>query len=166
MLTQVFTTSDTPYGGRSPLWKKQMGLQQENADYPKWLVLGDEDLIEVVFPIVPDVFERYPKPRCRDDCLGLPRPCPYVSCWWHTYLDLKPNGEVVYNWGNRPVEDIPYWGSCVLDLADGGGIEEEELSEVLGMEIGAFRRFYESILRKLRHHKYADAFVGCFSPLT
>ncbi|NUQ78861.1 MAG: hypothetical protein HUU21_35500, partial [Polyangiaceae bacterium] len=32
----------------------------------------------------------YYKPRARGECVDGPRPCPYVSCQHHLYLDVSP----------------------------------------------------------------------------
>src|SRR5687768_4676303 len=37
--------------------------------------------------IYPDDTER---PQTRAECQGVPRPCPYVSCSHHLYLDVNP----------------------------------------------------------------------------
>ena len=58
------------------------------------------------------------RPRVRADCVDGPRPCPWVGCRHHLYLDVKPNGSIVLN---RP--DLEPWEldeSCSLDVAERG----------------------------------------------
>jgi hypothetical protein len=54
------------------------------------------------------------RPRTRGEC-GTQRPCPWVSCRYHSYLDVKPNGNIKINW-HGAIEDMS--DSCVLDLAE------------------------------------------------
>lgn len=65
---------------------------------------------------------RVERPATRGECLaGGPhaeRPCPWVGCKHHLYLDVKPNGSIVMNFPDVDVADMPV--SCALDVADRG----------------------------------------------
>jgi len=65
---------------------------------------------------------RVERPATRDECLaGGPhaeRPCPWVGCKHHLYLDVKRNGSIVMNFPDVDVADMPV--SCALDVADRG----------------------------------------------
>lgn len=37
------------------------------------------------------------RPRTRADCIGRPRPCPWVSCKHHLLVDVTPAGGIVVN---------------------------------------------------------------------
>lgn len=70
------------------------------------------------------------RPVTRADCANVPRPCPFVGCRWNTYLeghgkDLKITAPHRYPW------DVPPGESCVLDIAEGGPVTLERISEVL-----------------------------------
>lgn len=55
------------------------------------------------------------RPRTRADCMDGPRPCPWVGCRHHLYLEVKPNGSIVLN---RPgLEPWELEHSCSLDVA-------------------------------------------------
>lgn len=65
--------------------------------------------------------ERLPKyhtPKFRSECPGV-RPCPYVSCKYHLYLDADEDGTLKINFPtldpSTPNE------SCALDIAERGG---------------------------------------------
>lgn len=57
------------------------------------------------------------KPRTRGECSDVPRPCPFVSCKYHLYLDVNPaTGTIKYNHPNIPPDLMSE--SCALDVAD------------------------------------------------
>ncbi len=59
------------------------------------------------------------RPRTRGECKGGARPCPYVSCRHHLYLDVNPTtGTIKFNYpGVEPDELVE---TCSLDVADRG----------------------------------------------
>jgi hypothetical protein len=71
----------------------------------------------------------YERPRTRGDCFGGERPCPFVGCKYHTYLDVTPVGSLVIN--HPDVDPAELKASCSLDIADGGGITLEQVGAVL-----------------------------------
>ena len=68
----------------------------------------------------------YWKPTSRADCVDMERPCPYVSCKYHLYIDVhSQRGSIKMNF-----TDIEVWEmteTCALDVADRGGITLEEV---------------------------------------
>ena len=68
------------------------------------------------------------RPQTRAECEGGARPCPYVSCVHHLYLDVsEQTGAIKMNF-----PDLEPWElteSCALDVADRGGLT---LDEVVG----------------------------------
>lgn len=105
------------------------------------------------------------RPCVRADCADVPRPCPFVSCFWNTYLDLQEDGALVVNWAQCEPEEMEPWGSCVLDIADDGGISDENLMIVLGLTAKEVSSIYEIAMRKLRHYAVADR-LGVFRSTT
>ena len=62
----------------------------------------------------------YEKPRTRAECAEGPRPCPYVSCKHHLYIDVSARtGAIKLNFPDLEVWDLGE--SCALDVADRGG---------------------------------------------
>lgn len=54
------------------------------------------------------------------DCMGGPRPCPFVSCEKNTYLSVGIGGAINLTWPDKQPEDVdPEW-SCVEDIARRG----------------------------------------------
>lgn len=64
------------------------------------------------------------RPRTRADCLHGPnavRPCPWVSCRWHLYLDVNPEtGSIKLNFPDKEVWELEH--TCALDVADQEGL--------------------------------------------
>ena len=61
------------------------------------------------------------RPKVRADCVNGPRPCLFVSCKHHLYLDVNPEtGSVKLNFPDKEIWDLKY--TCALDGADQGGI--------------------------------------------
>src|SRR5688500_3841848 len=62
----------------------------------------------------------YWKPRTRAECAEGPRPCPFVSCKHHLFIDVSPRtGAIKLNFPDLEVWDLGE--SCALDVADKHG---------------------------------------------
>lgn len=95
------------------------------------------------------------RPASRADCARVPRPCPYVGCVWNTYLqehgrDVKVTAPHLNPW------DVPPELSCVLDMADRGGMTLEQVAEVLNCTRERIRQVEFAALEKL-HKRCKDA---------
>jgi hypothetical protein len=87
------------------------------------------------------------RPKTRSDCFGGPRPCPYVSCRYHTYLDVTEAGGLVIS---RPDVDVAeLTASCSLDVADRGPVTLAEAGKVLNFTQERARQVEATALRKL-----------------
>lgn len=53
-------------------------------------------------------------PKTRAECPPF-RPCPYVSCRYHLYLEVKENDRIRLNFSGIPLEEMPW--TCALDEA-------------------------------------------------
>lgn len=72
------------------------------------------------------------RPRTRTDCRGTHRPCGYVGCKYHLYLDVNPETGTIHL--NYP--DLEPWElaeSCSLDVAERGGVTLEEVGEIMNL---------------------------------
>ena len=76
------------------------------------------------------------RPSKRADCLpggrNECRPCPYVGCKHHTFLQVLEDGRIQFNHPDG-VEPWEIEETCVLDQADHGGLYLGEAAPILGM---------------------------------
>src|SRR5579859_8163214 len=57
------------------------------------------------------------RPRTRSECREEARPCPWVACKHHLYLDVNPEtGSIKLNFPDLEPWEIAH--SCALDVAD------------------------------------------------
>jgi len=73
------------------------------------------------------------RPQTRGDCAHGPRPCPWVACKYHLYLDVNPKtGSIKLNYPQVAPDQLDRLAeTCALDVADHGGITLEEVGERL-----------------------------------
>lgn len=84
------------------------------------LTLEDEDLL------------RSHRPQTRSDCAAGPRPCPFVSCKHHLYLDVNPEtGSIKFNFPHLEPHELEH--SCSLDEADKLGLTLEEVGDLMAL---------------------------------
>jgi len=89
------------------------------------------------------------RPVSRDLCATGTRPCPYVSCKHHLYLDVNPDtGSIKLNFPDLEVWEMAE--TCALDVADRGGITLEEVGEILNLTRERIRQVEVKGLQKLR----------------
>ncbi len=90
----------------------------------------------------------YWKPRRRTECAEGPRPCPYVSCKHHLFVDVSPKtGAIKLNF-----PDLEVWQmgeSCALDVADRGGTTLEDVGAIMNLTRERIRQVEVRALAKL-----------------
>lgn len=92
--------------------------------------------------------EDYWKPRAREECLDGPRPCPFVSCRHHLFIDVSPRtGAIKLNFPDLEVWDMGE--SCALDVADRGGTTLEDVGAIMNLTRERIRQVEVKALAKL-----------------
>jgi len=90
-----------------------------------------------------------PRPVSREECRGEARPCPWVACKHHLYLDVNPEtGSIKINF-----PDLEPWelkDTCALDVAERGGITLEEVGEIMNLTRERIRQVEVRGLLKLK----------------
>ncbi len=100
-------------------------------------------------------FMEYDRPATRAECLGGERPCPFVSCKYHLYLDVNPEtGSIKLNFPHLEVWDMA--DTCALDVADRGGITLEEVGEIMNLTRERIRQVEVRGLLKLKMTAASD----------
>ncbi len=98
----------------------------------------------------------YFKPTARSQCLGTERPCPYVSCKHHLYLDVSPRtGAIKLNFPDLEVWEMKE--TCALDVADRGGTTLEDVGAIMNLTRERIRQVEVRALAKLEALKDMDA---------
>jgi len=94
-------------------------------------------------------YMEYRRPKTRVECRDGIRPCPFVSCRYHLYLDVNPvTGTLKLNFPGLKVWEMPF--TCALDVADMGGRTLEEVGQILNMTRERVRQLESSALKTLR----------------
>ena len=102
--------------------------------------------------VYPDWIER---PVTRADCIDMPRPCAFVSCKFHLYLDVNPQtGSLTINFPDLEPGDLAV--TCALDVADEGGKTLDEVARALNLTRERIRQYEVVVLRKIKHATNAD----------
>lgn len=98
--------------------------------------------------------EQYPeqdywRPTMRGECHEMERPCPFVACKYHLYIDVHPvRGSIKINF-----PDVEVWemtDTCALDIADRGGITLEEVGQIMNLTRERVRQLETQGLAKLQ----------------
>jgi hypothetical protein len=93
--------------------------------------------------------EDYWRPKLRGDCAEMERPCPFVACKYHLYIDVHPvRGSIKINF-----PDVEVWemtDTCALDIADRGGITLEEVGQIMNLTRERVRQLETQGLAKMQ----------------
>ncbi len=102
--------------------KRSKTLKPKRLTPQEWLEWGEE------MSSLPSL-----RPQTRAECRDMPRPCPFVGCRFHLYLDVNPrNGNVKYNFPDKEPWQLEV--SCSMDVAEAeGGVTLEEIGQVMNL---------------------------------
>jgi hypothetical protein len=103
------------------------------------------ELGRLLYPEVEDVV----RPKTRGDCIDGERPCPFVSCKHHLYLDVSARtGAIKLNFPDLEVWEMTE--TCALDVADRGGTTLEEVGAIMNLTRERIRQVEVKGLAKLQ----------------
>jgi hypothetical protein len=102
--------------------------------------------------LFPDNGETIPQTRaaCEPGGENEQRPCPYVRCKYHLYLDVDPKtGSIKLNFPKLEVSELTH--SCALDVAkeNPDGITLEDLGKILMLTRERIRQIEARSLKKI-----------------
>src|SRR5580658_5853300 len=88
------------------------------------------------------------RPVTRADCVNGERPCPFVSCKHHLFLDVSARtGAIKLNFPDLEVWEMTE--TCALDVADRGGTTLEEVGAIMNLTRERIRQVEVKGLAKL-----------------
>jgi hypothetical protein len=88
------------------------------------------------------------RPKSRAECQNAPRPCPFVSCAHHLYLDVSPTtGSIKFNFPDLEVDEMTE--SCTLDIADREGQTLELVGTIMNITRERIRQIEVNALAKI-----------------
>jgi hypothetical protein len=88
------------------------------------------------------------RPTKRSQCVDGPRPCPWVSCRYNLYLDVRGDGILRFNFPGKEPHEV--FQSCALDLAEDGLRTLEQVALLMGMSKERARQIEEVAFAKLK----------------
>ena len=110
------------------------------------------ELGRMLYPDVEDIA----RPKMREDCGQGERPCPFVSCKHHLYLDVSARtGAIKLNFPDLEVWEMTE--TCALDVADRGGTTLEEVGAIMNLTRERIRQVEVKGLAKLEALKDMSA---------
>ena len=96
------------------------------------------------------------KPKKREECAQGARPCPFVSCKHHLYLDVSARtGAIKLNFPDLEVWEMTE--TCALDVSDRGGTTLEEVGAIMNLTRERIRQVEVKGLAKLEALKDMEA---------
>lgn len=88
-------------------------------------------------------------PQTRGECADGPRPCPWVGCKHHLYLDVnEETGGIKLNFPDLEPHEMTE--TCSLDVAERDGVTLEQVGEILNLTRERIRQIEVRGLVKLR----------------
>ncbi len=97
------------------------------------------------------------RPRTRGDCANGPRPCPWVACKYHLYLDVSTRtGSIKLNF-----PDLEPWelqDSCVLDVADKGPVTLEDVGRIMNLTRERIRQLEQAASVRIKETRLAHEY--------
>lgn len=89
------------------------------------------------------------RPRTRAECRCMERPCPFVGCKHHLYLDVSPRGGIKFNFPDLEVWELQE--TCALDVAERpGGVTLEEVGAIMNLTRERIRQLEAIGLQRLQ----------------
>lgn len=91
------------------------------------------------------------RPTHRSECRDGPRPCQFISCSAHLYLDVDPRtGSVILNFPEVPPDELERLPeTCCLDVAERGEHTLEQVGEYMNVTRERVRQIEEQAMNKM-----------------
>lgn len=124
--------------------------KRKSVNHSKKEVQAARPSTELTLEMLIDEGVRTARPRFRNEC-PVQRPCPFVGCRYHLYLDITETGNIKYNfYGIEPWE---LKTSCALDVADENSQDLLSLTDIgryMGLTRERVRQIEKDALERLK----------------
>ena len=121
------STGDAPPLSRKVRTHKRRSRPRSRTIALKRLTRAELALGAELYPPVDE-----PRPRTRAECREQARPCPWVACKHHLYLDINPEtGSIKLNFPDLEPWELEH--TCALDVAEAGAKTLEEIGEITNL---------------------------------
>lgn len=91
---------------------------------------------------------RVERPKKRSECPSY-RPCPFVSCRHHLYLDVTKSGSIKFNFGDMDVTELQ--STCALDaVEEHGEMTLKDTGNQMGLTRERIRQIQVQAVKKLQ----------------
>ena len=142
-----------PLGGEEEGWDGKRGRRRSRTMSRKEIAreLRRQRALGLIDPELEKILREVEatRPRSRADCANGPRPCMFISCKHHLYLDVNPStGSIKLNFPDKEIWEMEE--TCALDVADRGGITLEEVGTIMNLTRERIRQVETRGLLKLR----------------
>lgn len=87
------------------------------------------------------------RPTTRAECRQAARPCLFVSCRFHLYVDVTARGGLRLNFPDLEVWELPE--TCALDVAERGALKLAEVSDLMNISRQRGRQLIDGALAKV-----------------
>lgn len=136
------TARTAEQGPRASRSRRRRAVRSHSVSV-KRLTLTELAVGRALFPA--EELRRLPMlPTSRDECVSGPRPCPFVSCRHHLYLDVQAaTGSIKFNFPDLEPGELA--DSCALDVAARGGATLERVAELMNMTRERVRQIERSV---------------------
>lgn len=97
------------------------------------------------------------RPATRGQCKDGERPCPWVGCRYHLYLDVSSTGRIMMN--HKGLEPWEIGETCALDMADRGGMTLVEVGRFFGNSLQGGAEITRERIRQIEEKAVAHVSV-------
>ena len=136
---------ESPAAEQTKIHKTALKAERRRQRLAELENLKDDSEIQEFMELIPKI-----KPRNRGECINRQRPCLFVSCKYHLYLDVNPNtGTIKFNFPDLEPWELPQ--TCALDVADRGGTTLEEIGMLMNLTRERVRQLESIVLEKIKN---------------
>ncbi len=88
------------------------------------------------------------RPTIRAQCPDV-RPCPFVGCRYHLYIDVDEDGQIKYNFPHMEPWELHH--SCALDIAEKSSEmnSQIDIARITGISKNIIKKIEDSAIEKL-----------------